>query len=136
MDIRRITDDYAVSPQIAPDDVPAIKAAGFETVICNRPDAEVPVELRADVLRAAVEAAGLRFEALPVTHDTLEGLAGAQREARRGATLAYCASGTRSTVIWALGEAGRRPAEEIVEAAGRAGYDLAGLRPRLEERAG
>ncbi|MDO9527336.1 MAG: sulfur transferase domain-containing protein, partial [Gemmobacter sp.] len=37
MDIRALTPDYAVSPQISPSDLPAIKAAGYSTVICNRP---------------------------------------------------------------------------------------------------
>ena len=44
MDIRRLTETYAVSPQITPEDVAAIKAAGFTTIINNRPDGEIPVE--------------------------------------------------------------------------------------------
>ena len=137
MDIRPLTDAYAVSPQIEPGDVPAIAEAGFETVICNRPDAEVPCELRAAALRAAVEARGLRFVELPAVHSGIDdALVEAQRQAAsEGRTLAYCASGTRSSVIWALGEAGRRPADEILADAGRAGYDLSGLRPRIEGRA-
>ena len=134
MDIRPLSERYAVSPQIEPEDVPAIAEAGYGTVICNRPDAEVPVELRAGALRAAVEAAGLRFVELPATHATIgPELAAAQRgAAQEDRTLAYCASGTRSSVLWALGEAGRRPADDILAAAARAGYDLAALRPRLE----
>jgi uncharacterized protein (TIGR01244 family) len=38
MEIRAITPDYAVSPQIEPDDVPAIALEGYRVVICNRPD--------------------------------------------------------------------------------------------------
>ena len=118
-------------------DAAAIAEAGFDTVICNRPDAEVPAELSAEALRAAVEAQGLRFVELPATRETIDdALIAAQREAARGGrTLAYCASGTRCSVIWALGEAGSRPADAILEAAARAGYDLAPLRPRIEERA-
>ncbi|MDE3029426.1 MAG: TIGR01244 family phosphatase, partial [Paracoccaceae bacterium] len=41
MEIRALTPDYAVSPQIEPADVAAIKAAGYTTVICNRPDREI-----------------------------------------------------------------------------------------------
>lgn len=138
MEIRPLSDRYAVAPQIAPEDASAIAAAGFATVICNRPDAEVPPALQAAEVRAAVEAAGLRFVDLPATHDTLDdALVAAQREAASdGRTLAYCASGTRSSVIWALGEAAHRPADEILRDAARAGYDLAGLRPRLDARAG
>ena len=138
MDIRPLTDAYAVSPQIEPADAPAIAEAGFDTVICNRPDAEVPPELRAENLRAAVEGAGLRFVELPAAHGGIDdALVAAQREAAGdGRTLAYCASGTRSSVLWALGEAGRRPAGEILADAARAGYDLEGLRPRIEAEEG
>jgi uncharacterized protein (TIGR01244 family) len=136
MDIRQITPEYAVSPQIEPADMPAIAAAGFRTVICNRPDAEVPHELSAGVMAIAAEAAGLGFVVNPVTHQTLNmDMVAAQMDALGGAggpVLAYCASGTRSSIVWSLGMAGRLPAGDIIAAAAKAGYDLAGLRPRLE----
>ena len=132
MDIRPLTDGYAVSPQIEPSDADAIAAAGYRTVICNRPDSEVPPELRSDAIGAAVRAAGMSFVVLPITHDTLrDHVEEHHRALRDGPTLAYCASGTRSTIVWALGEAGATPADEIVERAARAGYDISGLRPAL-----
>ena len=132
MDIRPLTDGYAVSPQIRPEDAEAIAAAGYRTVICNRPDAEVPSEVQADAVGAAVRAAGMSFVVLPVTHDTLPRHVEALRKALEdGPTLAYCASGTRSTLVWALGQAGTMPVDEIVERAARAGYDISGLRPAL-----
>lgn len=139
MDIRKITDSYSVAPQITPEDLAAIRAAGFSTVICNRPDGEVPADLNAATMQAAAEAAGLEFHDLPLTHDTMS----PQRIARHraicenatGPVLAYCASGTRCTVVWALGQAGHRPVNEIVSTALAAGYDLAQLKPRLEELA-
>ena len=42
MEIRQVTDDYAVSGQIAVDDIRAIKEAGYRSIICNRPDDEQP----------------------------------------------------------------------------------------------
>lgn len=71
MDIRRISERYHVSPQIAAEDAPDIKAAGITTVICNRPDAEVPPSHQADAIREAIEAQGLRFEVLSITHQTM-----------------------------------------------------------------
>lgn len=136
MDIRPITPAYAVSPQIAPEDMPAIAAAGFTTILCNRPDAEVPHELSAAVMRIAAEAAGLRFVENPVMHQTLnDAMVKSQATAMaesQGPVLAYCASGTRSTIVWSLGQAGKLPADDIIAAAARAGYDMAGLRPRLD----
>jgi len=134
MDIRRITPDYAVSPQIEPEDVPEIAAAGFRTVICNRPDVENPMELSSDVLRVAVEAAGLNFVDNPVTHPTMtpERIATQAEAMTEGPVLAYCASGTRSSILWSLAQAGRLPTDEILSATARAGYDLSALRPRLD----
>ena len=47
MDFAEITRRYAVAPQIDPADAPAIRAAGFTDVICNRPDEEVGPDLAA-----------------------------------------------------------------------------------------
>lgn len=135
MTIRPITSDYAVSPQILPEDLPAIRDAGYVTILNNRPDAEIPEELSSSRMRQAAEALGLGFVDNPVTHQGLnDEMVARQRatiEAAEGPVLAYCASGTRSTIVWALGEAGTRPADEIVRLAAEAGYDLAGLRGRL-----
>jgi uncharacterized protein (TIGR01244 family) len=133
MDIRAITPTYAVSPQIDPEDVPAIKEAGFTTIICNRPDAEVPPSHRAGAMQAAAEAAGLVFVDNPVTHQGLNmEMVHAQSDGRAGGkTLAYCASGTRSTIVWALGEAVGGTADDILNTASKAGYDLGGMRPQL-----
>lgn len=91
---RALTSCYFVAPQIAPADMPAIAAAGFTTVICNRPDSEVEAELRTDAMRAAAQAAGLRFEVLELSHQTLTpDNAARQRamiEAADGKVLAYC----------------------------------------------
>lgn len=136
MDIRQITESYSVSPQIDPADLPAIAGAGFAAVICNRPDAEVPPSHQADAIRQAAEAAGVAFHVLPLTHQTMtpENVA-RQAElagAATGPVLAYCASGTRSSVVWALGQAGTASADDILARTAAAGYQLDGLRPALE----
>ncbi len=136
MDIRQITPAYSVSPQIEPEDIPAIVAAGFVTLIDNRPDAEIPMELSSHVMRAAAEAAGLKFVVLPVTHQTMTAdLIAAQMaavQAAEGPVLAYCASGTRCSIVWSLGHAGKIPTDDIIAATARAGYDLSNIRTRLE----
>ncbi|CUI01176.1 TIGR01244 family sulfur transferase [Leisingera aquaemixtae] len=139
MDARVITPRYSVSPQISAEDLPAIAAAGYKTVICNRPDEEVPPSHQADAIRDAAEAAGLRFEVLPLTHQTMtpENVA-AQREfyeSSDGPVLAYCASGTRSSVVWALGQASELSADDILQKTAAAGYQLDGLRPALDSLA-
>jgi uncharacterized protein (TIGR01244 family) len=136
MDIRPLSPDYAVSPQIEPGDLPEIKAAGFAAVICNRPDAEIPPGLHASRIASAAADAGLAFHVLELTHQTMtpENVA-RQRDLiaqAGGPVLAYCASGTRCSVIWSLGQAGHMPVDDILGATRRAGYQLDQLRPTLE----
>ena len=136
MDIRALTPDYAVSPQIEPGDLPALKAAGYTCVIDNRPDGEIPPHLHTAEMRRAAEALGLTFVANPVIGGmmTMENVT-AQRAAIKAATgpiLAYCASGNRSSVVWALANAGTRPVDELVGIPARFGYQLDHLRPQIE----
>lgn len=139
MDIRQITEGYAVSPQIDPADAPAIRAAGFTVVIDNRPDGEIAPHLHTEAMRAAVQAEGMTFIANPViggalTEDNVV-IQGAAIAAARGPVLAYCASGNRSSVVWALSQAGTRPAEELIALPARHGYQLEHLRPMLDRPA-
>ena len=50
--------------------------------------------------------------------------------------LAFCRSGTRCTVLWALSSARTEPAHDIVNKARKAGYDVGGLAPRMAQQAG
>jgi uncharacterized protein (TIGR01244 family) len=136
MDIRPITPDYAVSPQIDPEDMAAIAAAGYRVVIDNRPDAEIPPSHHAAPMRAAAEAAGLTFVENPViggqlTMQNVEAQ-GAAIAAAEGPVLAYCASGNRSSIVWALSQAGTRPTDELIGLPARFGYQLEGLRGQIE----
>ena len=139
MDIRRLTPDYAVSPQIAVEDLAAVKAAGFATVIDNRPDGEIPPDLHTPVMQAAAEALGLRFVANPVvggalTLQNVQAQAAAMAEAP-GPVFAYCASGNRSSIVWALSHVGQHSIDELIGIPARYGYNLEHLRGTLESLA-
>ena len=139
MDIRALTPTYAVSPQITPDDLPAVKAAGFTTVIDNRPDAEIPSALHAVNMRAAAEALGLEF----VENQVISGGLTAENVEKQAATLAaakgpvfaYCASGNRCSIVWALVHAGKLPTDDLINVPAQYGYNLEHLRGQIEARA-
>lgn len=100
MDIRQISQDYAVSPQITTEDIATIKQAGFKSVVCNRPDDEDVGQPPVDTIRQAAEAAGLAFRHVPVvsgamTLDNVTEMAAALKDLP-GPVFAYCRSGTRS----------------------------------------
>lgn len=139
MDIRPLTPDYAVSPQIELADLPAIKAAGYVMVIDNRPDVEIPSHLHTEAMRRAAEALGLVFVANPVIGGALSMQnvteQSAAMAAAKGPVFAYCASGNRCSVVWALTQAGKRPVDELIGIPAGFGYNLEHLRPQLEAMA-
>ena len=136
MDIRALTPTYAVSPQIEPSDFAAIKAAGFTTVIDNRPDGEIPAHLHTPHMKAAAEALGLRFIANPViggalTMENVRLQSQVMAEAT-GPVFAYCASGNRCSVVWALMNAGQRSTDDLIRTPAKYGYNLEPLRGQIE----
>lgn len=104
MDMKKISDDISVSPQIAPDDVAAIAAQGFRAVICNRPDGEGEGQPAFAEIAAAARAAGLEAHYIPVVPGKMgeEDVAafGDALRAAPGPVLAYCKSGARSTALF------------------------------------
>jgi uncharacterized protein (TIGR01244 family) len=106
MEYRQISDDYSVSAQILPDDVEAVKTAGFRSIICNRPDDEQPGQPSAASVKQAAEAAGLEFRYIPVisgqiTQQNVADQAAALEELD-GPVFAYCRSGARCTNLYGL----------------------------------
>ena len=139
MDFRQITPDYAVAPQISPSDMADLAAAGFVTVINNRPDMENPPDLQSGAMRAAAEAAGMAYVDNPVVNGglTLKMLEvqGNAIAAASGPVFAWCRTGTRSSMVWALSQAGKMPTGDIVALLNKAGYDIPGLAAQIESLA-
>lgn len=139
MDLRQITPDFAVAPQITPEEVAAIAALGYRTLINNRPDDEIEDALDSDAMAVAAAEAGLAYHHLPyfpgqMTPDLVAAFEAVMATVE-GPVLAYCRSGTRSSHLWAMDQAGKRPVTQILSAAAEAGYDHSGLVPLLEEHA-
>jgi len=133
---RKINDNISVSPQISLDDIAAAKAEGVTLIVNNRPDGEDPSAPQSADIEAAARDAGMKYIAIPITHS---GFSGPQVDAMIAAladgdkTLAYCRSGTRSTLLWSLAQAkqGVDP-DEISRLAGNAGYDITPVRAMVD----
>ncbi len=138
-DIRKLTDDLYVAAQIEPADVAELDEYAFRSVLCNRPDNEQQGQPDyADIQRQA-EALGMEIEWQPVdgaqiSDADVDAFAEHTQNLPRP-MLAYCRSGTRCTVLWALSQAGTRDTAEIVQIAAAAGYNLEGLVERINARA-
>lgn len=128
MEIRPLVTGLSVSPQILPADLPAIAAAGFRAIVCNRPDGESADQpLFAELARAAQEA-GLDAHYLPAVSGQVtdeQGVAfGTLLTILPKPVLAYCRTGMRSTTLWALSASSQQTPSQIILAAQQAGFDL------------
>lgn len=135
---RQLTDRVYVSPQISVNQVEEARALGVTMIVNNRPDDEEPGQTNGAAIEAAAKAAGIGYAAVPVAHGgfapwQLDGMAAALEQAGEGKLLAYCRSGTRSTLLWALtrARAGDHPAM-LTEKAEGAGYDLTPVRQIMD----
>jgi uncharacterized protein (TIGR01244 family) len=135
MELHTLSAELSVAPQILPEDLARIRAAGFQSVICNRPDGEAGDQpLFAEIEREA-QALGLRTYYLPAVSgkvtDEQGQLFGQVMAELPKPVLAYCRTGMRSTTMWALAEARHKSLPEIVAVAQRAGYDMKGVVRRI-----
>lgn len=136
-EFHRVTLNYAVSAQIDSADVARAAADGYTTLVCNRPDGEDVGQPVAATIKAAAEASGMRFVSLPYSGHASPAIVAetaALLEETNGPVLAYCRTGKRSIMAWALAEAlgGTKRPDEIIALAEKAGYDLGGARGALE----
>ncbi|MGN6495797.1 MAG: TIGR01244 family sulfur transferase [Tsuneonella sp.] len=134
---RRLSETMLASPQITVDDVAEAKAQGVTLIVNNRPEGESADQTPGAEIEAAARGAGMAYLEIPIGHSgfsqpQVEALAQALAAAD-GQVLGYCRSGTRSTLLWALAQAsaGEDP-DRIAEAAARAGYDVAPVRPAMD----
>lgn len=134
---RQLTERVFASSQIGFAEVAEAAAQGVALIINNRPEDESDDQVPGAEIEAAAHAAGMDYVAIPVTHAgfsewQMEAMAKALAEAP-GPVLAYCRSGTRSTLLWALAEAsrGRNPGVLAAQAAA-AGYDLTPVRAMMD----
>jgi uncharacterized protein (TIGR01244 family) len=133
-EFHEVTPRLSVSGQIVVADLAAARDAGFTLIVNNRPDGESPGQPSAADIASAAADLGLACVHIPVAgRPTLDQAAAMHRatDGAEGRALAFCRSGMRSIVTWALGElaAGTAEREELVRLAAAAGYDLSAALP-------
>jgi sulfide:quinone oxidoreductase len=131
MQLNKIIDDYVVSEQITVDDIQTIKEAGFKTIFCNRPDNEEINQVTVESIKNAALKKGLKFIHQPVIGGQITQVDvdqfGDHFDASEKPIFAYCRTGTRSSMLWALSESGKRSVEDILTMTSKAGYNLNNL---------
>jgi sulfide:quinone oxidoreductase len=134
--VTKLTPNISVAHQLTEQDLEQAAAAGFKTIINNRPDGEAPDQPPSAELAAAAKRLGLAYHHIPavsgqISNEQVEAFRTALGGAEKPA-LAFCRTGTRSTTLWALAAGDRLSANEILQTTSKAGYNLEALRPRIE----
>jgi uncharacterized protein (TIGR01244 family) len=136
-EFRALTDNVLASPQIDLADIGDAAAQGVKLVINNRPEGEAPDQTPGSELEAAARAAGMDYVAIPIVPgqfgEVEVAAMGEALERAGGKVLAFCRTGTRSTLLWSLVQAskGQSP-DEVAAIAAQAGYDVSPVRDIMD----
>ncbi len=132
---KQITAEFFVAHQIDGADVAAASTAGFKSIICTRPDGEEHSQPLAAEIAKLASTFKMEFVHIPIASGVFgDGDVAEMRAALDklpSPVLAYCRSGTRAVNLWALAERNRRDPDDVIELAGKAGYDISAQRSRL-----
>ena len=131
MMLNKIIDNYVVSDQITEEDIEQLKEAGFKTIFCNRPDNEEQNQITVKSIQDKAIESGLNFIHQPViggqiSQNDIDQFSD-YYDAAEKPIFAYCRTGTRSSMLWALSESGKRSIDEILQLTSAAGYNLSNL---------
>jgi uncharacterized protein (TIGR01244 family) len=128
--IRQLDDTTMVSGQLLPDQVAELKTHGVTMLVNNRPDNEDSGQPLSADFEAAAQAAGMEYRHIPIRYgmgpSDVEAMRDAINATGEGKLLAFCRSGNRSTLAWAVArsEDGAEP-DELHKCAEAAGFSLA-----------
>ena len=126
---RQLDEKTLVDGQIGPEDVATLKAMGVTLIVNNRPDGEDAGQPNSDEIEAAAREAGIDYRHVPIARglgpSDIEAMREAMHSAGEGKLFAFCRSGNRSTLAWAVAKSEDGvPREELDRLANQAGFDL------------
>ncbi|MEA1071804.1 TIGR01244 family sulfur transferase [Sphingomonas sp. LY160] len=135
MKIAILTPNVSVLPQPEVADIAELADRGYRSIISNRPEGETEGQPEWNAIKAAATARGMEAVHIPV-------VAGAITDADVTAfskaldrlpwpIAAFCRTGTRSALLWALANQASLTVDERIEIAAKEGYDLEPFRARL-----
>ena len=118
-----------VAGQIAPADVAGLKAQGVTMIVNNRPDGEDVGQPTSAEIEDAARAAGLDYRHVPIARGMgptdVEAMRNAIHAAGEGRMFAYCRTGNRSALAWAVAKSEDGTSREALEkCVGEAGFNL------------
>ncbi len=128
MSIHFLNETLSVSKQITPEEIENIKQQGFQSIICNRPDNEEPLQPDFHLIEAEAQKHGLHTHHFPVMSSQINENHAVEfqklLETMPKPIVAYCRSGTRCATLWTLSMRGKIPDAEILQKTKNSGYDM------------
>jgi uncharacterized protein (TIGR01244 family) len=126
---RQLDDKTLINGQISPEDIDALKALGVTLIVNNRPDGEDVGQPNSDDIEAAAKAAGIDYRHVPIARglgpSDIEAMREAMHSAGDGKLFAFCRSGNRSVLSWAVAKSEDGvPSADLNRMATEAGFDL------------
>ncbi len=136
MKLAILTPNLSALRQPSVDEVGELAERGYRSIIGNRPDGEAADQPRWNDIKAAALSRGMEAMHIPVVASEIdEADVRAFREALERLPkpiAAFCRTGTRSTILWALANEGSLTADERIQIAAKDGYDLEPFRTLIE----
>lgn len=137
MKLAILTPNLSTLPQPTVEEVGELAERGYRSIISNRPDAEAPDQPQWKDIRAAALARGMEAVHIPVVagriSETDVRAFGEALERLPKPIAAFCRTGTRSTLLWALANEASLTVEKRIRIAAKEGYDLEPFRALLTE---
>ena len=133
--MKELPGDVFVAGQLLPAQIQALAEQGVMTFINNRPDMEAPMQPSSQDLEKLAQDLGVDYHHIPMTGGLTPGLIEASETAYANLPrpiVAFCASGTRSTALWAFAHVKTLGVEAVMKAMSEAGYNLEQIRGPLE----
>jgi uncharacterized protein (TIGR01244 family) len=127
--LRELDGKTLISGQIAPADVAALKQSGVTMIVNNRPDGEDPDQPLSAEIESAAKLAGIEYRHIPIARgmgpSDVDEMRRAIAAVDDGKMLAFCRSGNRSALVWAVARSEDGvPREELEKCAAAAGVNL------------
>ena len=133
--MKRIYENFYAANQIQAKDIAQLKQEKFECVLCNRPDNEEQDQPSVEMIKSQCLANGIEFLHLPITPGdfNLEAIMETEKVLKTAKkTLAYCRTGTRSTMLWAFAKTKDLEVDEVLKITDHSGYNFQHLKDLLE----
>lgn len=135
--MRQLTETLSTAAQLTAADIQALADAGVKTLICNRPDQEENGQPRAIELQALAESLGMQWFYQPVISGQVMDAQGDDfgriLDQAPMPAVAFCRSGARCGMLWALSQRQVQSADKLVTQLQAAGYDMPDFFKRLTD---